>query len=106
MARALVKSARFGSLRLTKTPRIIEAASYRARGQGALLLREDFLQQFRGAGRGIRSDQLLLLAHDVEEAVERLVGDVSVDVEDLRLREGNGVEPPQQRVVLLHHPGL
>src|SRR5215510_4665560 len=71
-----------------------------------LLLGEDFLEEGRGAGGGIGPDHRLLLTHHMEEAVERLARDVVVEVEALRLDEGDRLELAHQRLVLLGHTDL
>src|SRR5262249_53985503 len=65
-----------------------------------LLLGEDFLEEDGGARGRIGADQLLLLAHHVEESVEGLTRDVVVEIGALGFREGNGIELSHQSLVL------
>src|SRR5712692_7668838 len=62
-----------------------------------------FLEQGRRPRRRIRPDLPLLLAHHVEETVQRLAHHVVVKVEGLALRKGNGLEAPHQLLVLADH---
>src|SRR5215470_12097327 len=71
-----------------------------------LLLGEDFLGEGGGARSRIGADQLLLLAHHVEESVEGLARDVVVEIEALGFREGNGLELSHQGLVLPGHAHL
>src|SRR5215831_7770726 len=71
-----------------------------------LLLGEDFLEEDGGARGRIGADQLLLLAHHVEESVEGLTRDVVVEIGALGFREGNGIELSHQSLVLPGHAHL
>src|SRR5713101_2265993 len=68
--------------------------------------REDFLEEIRGAGGGIRADEALLLAHDVKKPVERLPDHVVVQIEGVSLGERDRFEAADQIVILASYANL
>src|SRR5262249_9777584 len=70
------------------------------------LPRGRFLHQCRGPRGGIGADLRFLFAHHVKQPVEGLARDVVVEVEALRLGEGDGLELADEGLVLPRHANV